>query len=145
MRVRASAVFAAEPERVWAAAIRWEEQPRWMQDAVWVRVVSSEREGLGTRIRVRNRVLHVPLFAEELEVTSWDPPTRLEMRHRSFVRGLGTWRLEPGRGGTRFTWTEDLSLPVPLLGELALLAYRPFLRRLMRRGLSRLQRLVEAT
>ena len=67
----------------------------------------------------------------------WDPPARLEMRHRSFVLGLGTWQLQPVRGGTRLTWTEDLCLPVPFLGELALLAYRPFLRRLMRRGLSR--------
>jgi uncharacterized protein YndB with AHSA1/START domain len=145
MRVQASAVFATEPERVWAAAIRWEDQPRWMQDAVWVRVVSSEREGVGTRIRVKNRVLHVPLFAEELEVTTWDPPRRLEMRHRSFVRGLGTWELEPHGGGTLFRWTEDLSLPIPLLGELALLVYRPFLRRLMCRGLSTFQRLVDAT
>ncbi|MCI0633309.1 MAG: SRPBCC family protein [Actinobacteria bacterium] len=145
MRVQASAEFTSEPERVWAAAVRWEDQPRWMQDAVWVRVVSSERAGVGTRIRVKNRVLHVPLFAEELEVTTWEPPTRLEMRHRSFVRGLGTWELEPDDHGARFTWTEDLSLPVPLLGELALLVYRPFLRRLMRRGLSRLQRLVDAT
>ena len=143
MRVQASASFAAEPERVWSAAIRWEEQPRWMQDAVWVRVMSSEREGVGTRIRVKNRVLHVPLFAEELEVTTWDPPRRLQMAHRSFVRGLGTWELEPQVHGTQFTWTEDLSLPVPLLGELALLVYRPFLRRLMRRGLQRLQRLVD--
>jgi uncharacterized protein YndB with AHSA1/START domain len=142
--VHASAVFTAEPDRVWAAAVRWEEQPRWMQDAVWVRVVSSEREGVGTRIRVKNRVLHVPLFAEELEVAMWDPPRRLDMAHRSFVRGFGTWELEQNDHGTRFTWTEDLSLPVPLLGEFALLVYRPFLRRLMRRGLERLQRVVDA-
>ncbi len=67
------------------------------------------------------------------------------MAHRSFVRGLGTWELEPDVARTRFTWTEDLSLPVPLLGELALLVYRPFLRRLMRRGLASLQRLVDST
>lgn len=143
MRVQASALFRTEPERVWAAAIRWEDQPRWMQDAVWVRVISSEREGVGTRIRVKNRVLHVPVFAEELEVTTWDPPRSLQMAHRSFVRGVGTWELEPQDHGTRFTWTEDLSLPVPLLGEPALLAYRPFLRRLMRRGLERCQSLVD--
>jgi len=145
MRVQASTVFAADRERVWAMAIRWEDQPRWMQDAVWVRVLSAQREGVGARIRVKNRVLHVPLFAEELEVTAWDPPERMEMAHRRFVRGVGTWELEPERDGTRFTWTEDLSLPIPLLGELALVVYRPFLRRLMRRGLSTLQRLVDAT
>ena len=39
-----------------------------------------------------------------------------------------------------FTWTEEPSLPLPILGELVLLAYRPFLRRLMRRSLSNLER-----
>jgi uncharacterized protein YndB with AHSA1/START domain len=145
MRVQASIVFASDRERVWSVLIRWEEQPRWMQDAVWVRVVSARREGVGARIRVKNRVLHVPLFAEELEVVAWDPPERMQMAHRSFVRGVGTWELEPGREGTRFTWTEDLSLPIPLLGELALVVYRPFLRRLMGRGLRTLQGLVDAT
>ena len=145
MRVQASTVFASDRERVWAMAIRWEDQPRWMKDAVWVRVLSAEREGVGARIRVKNRVLHVPLFAEELEVTAWAPPQRMEMAHRSFVRGVGTWELEPQGDGTRFTWTEDLSLPVPLLGELALLVYRPFMRRLMCRGLSSLQRVVDET
>jgi hypothetical protein len=37
-------------------------------------------------------------------------------------------------------WTEELSLPIPLLGELALLVYRPLLRRLMRGGLESLRR-----
>jgi hypothetical protein len=45
-------------------------------------------------------------------------------------------------GSTRFTWTEELSLPIPVLGELALLVYRPFLRGQMRRSLANLQRLV---
>jgi len=67
------------------------------------------------------------------------------MAHRSFVRGTGIWSLEPEDGGTRFTWTEELSLPIPLLGELALLVYRPFLRRLMRGSLSSLQPLVAST
>jgi hypothetical protein len=48
-------------------------------------------------------------------------------------------------GSTRFTWTEVLSLPIPLLGEFALLVYRPFMRRLMRGSLANLQRLVAST
>jgi hypothetical protein len=48
-------------------------------------------------------------------------------------------------GSTRFTWTEELSLPIPVLGELALLVYRPVLRRIMRRSLASLQRLVAST
>ena len=145
MRVEASRDISAPPERVWASIERWEEQSRWIRDAVWVRVLTPEREGVGVRVRVLNRVLLVPLFTEQLEVIGWDPPRRMVMAHRSFVRGTGIWSLLPEDGGTRFTWTEELSLPIPLLGELALLVYRPFLRRLMRGSLANLQRLVAST
>jgi hypothetical protein len=122
-------------ECAWELLVRWEDQARWMRDADSVRVVTAQRSGVGTRIAVRTRVLDVPLFTEHLEVTVWEPPRRLVMAHRSFVHGVGTWVFEPFRDGTRFRWTEDLSLPVPLLGELALLAYRPFMRHLMRGAL----------
>jgi hypothetical protein len=145
MRVEAFGDLAASPERVWSSIERWEEQSRWIRDAVWVRLLTTQRAGLGARIEVLNRVLHVPLFTEQLEVVGWEPPRRMVMAHRSFVRGTGTWSLEPVDGSTRFTWTEELSLPIPILGELALLVYRPFLRRLMRRSLASLQRLIAAT
>jgi Polyketide cyclase / dehydrase and lipid transport len=142
MRVQAFRGLAASPERVWSSIERWEEQSRWIRDAVWVRLLTPERAGVGARIEVLNRVLHVPLFTEQLEVVGWEPPRTMAMAHRSFVRGTGTWSLEPVDGSTRFTWTEELSLPIPVLGELALLVYRPFLRRQMRRSLANLQRLV---
>ena len=145
MRVEASQDLSAPPERVWSAIERWEEQSRWIRDAVWVRLLTTERAGVGTRIEVKNRVLHVPLFTEQLEVVGWEPPRRMVMAHRSFVRGTGIWSLEPVDGSTRFTWTEELSLPIPILGELALLVYRPFLRRLMRGSLANLHGAVAAT
>jgi hypothetical protein len=131
VRVEASTHLPVPLEEAWRALLRWEDQSRWIRDAVSVRVLSPHREGLGVRIAVRNRVLNVPLFTEELEVTGWEPPRLLEMTHRSFVRGIGTWELGPEGSGSRFVWVEDLSLPIPLLGELALLVYRPFMRHLM--------------
>jgi hypothetical protein len=145
MRVEATSNLPASTEHIWASIERWEDQARWIRDAVWVRVLTPERVGAGVRIRVLNRVLHVPLFTEQLEVVEWQPPHTMVMAHRSFVRGTGTWSLEPVDGSTRFTWTEELSLPIPLLGEVALLVYRPFLRRLMRRSLANLHRLVAST
>lgn len=145
MRVESSEELPASPDRVWRLLERWEDQSRWMRDAVWVRVLTPERAGVGARVKVLNRVLHVPLFTEELEVVEWDPPRRMVMAHRSYVRGSGTWTLEPVGGSTTFTWAEELSLPIPLLGELALVVYRPFMGRLMRGSLANLQRLVEST
>lgn len=143
MRLEATAMLPAGPSAVWALVARWEEQTRWLRDADSVRVLTSQREGVGTRVAVRTRVLNVPLFTERLEVVAWEPPHRLVMRHRSFVHGQGTWLLEAAPGGTRFTWTEDLSLPAPFLGEIALAIYRPFMLRLMAGGLADLRALVE--
>ncbi|HYG71572.1 MAG TPA: SRPBCC family protein [Actinomycetota bacterium] len=145
MRVDASVTVPVPPDRLWSVLVRWEVQPRWMRDADRVDVLTSRREGVGVRIAVRTRVLNVPAFAEALEVTAWDPPRRLEIAHRSYLRGTGVWELAPTASGTRFTWSEHVSLPVPLLGELALLAYRPVLRFLMRRGLDDLRRFVIAS
>ena len=125
--------------------LRWEDQARWLKDADSVRVLTPEREGVGVEVAVKTRVLNVPLFTERLEVVEWDPPRLLTMAHRSFVRGVGSWLLEPDPAGTRFTWSEDLRLPVPLLGGLALLVYRPFMLHLMRGGVRGLQRFVLAT
>src|SRR3990170_7792971 len=139
VRVEGSILLPVEPQAAWDALLRWEEQARWMKDADSVRVLTSKRQGAGTRIAVRTRVWNVPLFTEELEVVLWEPPWRLVMAHRSLVRGVGTWALEPEGAATRFTWTEELSLPVPLVGELALGVYRPFMRRLMRGALADLR------
>ena len=135
MRVEVDGHLPVSPDEAWRALLRWEDQARWIRDAVSVRVLSPHREGLAVHIAVKSRVYNVPLFTEELEVTRWEPPHVLEMTHRSFVRGVGRWALEPEGAGVRFRWSEDLALPIPFLGELALLVYRPFLRRVMRGAL----------
>ena len=145
MRVEASIDLPVPPESAWAFLTRWEDQARWMRDADRVDVLTPQREGLGVRLAVRTRVFGVPAFTEELEVTAWDPPRRLEITHRSFIHGCGIWTFEADATGTTFTWVEDISLPVPFVGELALVVYRPFLRLLMRRALRGLRRYVIAS
>lgn len=135
MKVAVQRILLASPETVWRVLLAWETQPRWMKDASSVRVLGRNREGVGVRLGVRTRVFHVPLFTEELEVTRWEPASAMVIEHRSFIHGTGEWSLGRLEGGTAFRWTEDLSVPIPLLGELALLVYRPFMRRVMRGAL----------
>ena len=54
----------------------------------------------------------------------WEPPRRLVLRHGGLVAGEGTWTLTPEPGGTRFVWTEDVRLRVPVVGEAAASAVR---------------------
>jgi uncharacterized protein YndB with AHSA1/START domain len=126
-------------EEAWSVLTDWERQADWMLDADRVTVVSRRREGVGVRLEVRTRVLGVPAFIEPLEVTAWDPPRRLEIRHGSPVAGAGVWTLDPVPGGTRFIWSERIRLTVPVIGESAAAAYRPVMGRLMDRALRALR------
>jgi hypothetical protein len=144
MRLERQIVLPTTPAGAWAVLVDWERQPEWMADADEVRVTSAAREGLGATLAVRTRLLNVPVFTERLEVIGWNPPGELRVAHRGFIHGAGTWSLTPAGAGTRFRWIEDLSLPVPLLGGLALLVYRPFMRYLMGRTMKRLRTYVGA-
>ena len=98
MRVETSTHLPVSPEDAWRTLLRWEEQSKWIRDADSVRVLTEHREGLGVRIAVRNRVFNIPMFTEDLEVTGWDPPRRLQMTHMSFIHGAGTWKPRNGSG-----------------------------------------------
>jgi len=144
MRVERQVVLPTTPEEAWAVLMDWEREADWMLDADRVVVVSSRREGVGVRLKVKTRILGIATFDESMEVTGWDPPRRLEIRHDSVVFGLGVWLLEQVEGGTRFTWSEDVRLRVPFLGELAAWCYRPVMRMLMGRAQASLRRHVIA-
>ena len=102
MNATATIDLQATAELVWERVVAWELQPLWMRDAADVRVLTSHRAGPGVRVAVRTRVAGVPAFTDPLEVTVWDPPRRLVLAHRGFVRGVGEWTLESVGDRTRF-------------------------------------------
>ena len=123
--------------------IDWERQANWMPDVAWVRVIGPDRQ-LGARVEVRTKVLGIPLATDVLTVTGWDPPRRLEVHHRGVVVGSGVWSLEAtAPGGTRLRWTEEIRMPPPILGDLALWLYGPVQRWMVRRSLRNLAQLLE--
>ena len=142
MRIEERADLKASPERVWAVLADLEAQASWMPDVAWIRLIGPQRE-LGARLRVKTRVFGIPLATDSVRVTAWEPPRRLAVEHRGAVVGSGEWRLEPRGGGTRFIWSESLRMPPPLLGDLALWAYLPFQRLMLRRSIANLRRMVE--
>ena len=145
VRFHETASFAAVPSRVWTVLADWEGQALWMPDVAWMRLLGSEREQ-GARLQVRTRVFGFRAATDLVQVTTWEPPHRLRIAHLGMVVGTGEWRLEatgPGGSYTRFTWIEDLRMPPPVLGSLALRAYAPWQRAMLRRSIRNLGRLVE--
>jgi hypothetical protein len=145
VRVSADGVLPVDAAGAWSRLVAWERQTDWLADADDVRVLGRAREGVGVRIAVRTRVFGVPAFTEVLEVVRWEPPRLLQIAHTGFVRGAGTWRLDAlGPDATRLSWTEELRLPLPVVGVIALRIYSPFLRRTMRRSIDALAREIGA-
>ena len=140
MRIERRIVVPVEARDAWAVLTDWERQADWMRDADRVDVLSPHREGTGVLVGVRTRVFNIPAFTERLEVVAWEPPRRLLMAHRSAIHGTGEWLLDPFIGGTRFTWIEDVTLPLGVLGRAALGVYRPFMRHLMGGAMADLRR-----
>ena len=143
MNLRERILIDAPREAVWAALVDWERQASWMPDVAWLRVVGEDREA-GARLEARTKVFGIPATTDRLTVTVWEPPRRLGIDHVGMVRGTGEWLLEPAGERTRFTWVEVLRLGPPMLGDVALLLYRPVQRMLLRRSMRNLARLVEA-
>jgi carbon monoxide dehydrogenase subunit G len=142
VRIRERAVFDAPPDRVWGVLADWERQASWMPDVAWMKLDGVERE-LGARLRVRTKVFGVPATTDVVRVTVWEPPVRLAIDHLGFVRGRGEWRLVAATGGrTAFEWEEELTMPPGWLGELAIRAYGPVQRAMLRRSIRNLSRLV---
>jgi uncharacterized protein YndB with AHSA1/START domain len=143
MHVERGIVLPCSPDEAWRFLTDWERQGDWMADVGRVTVTSAGREGVGVRLRCPTTLFGMPAFTEEMEVTDWEPPLRLVIRHGDPVDGRGTWRLTPAEGGTTFTWTEDVRVAIPIvtailtpvLGEVAARLYRPFMRWLMTRSL----------
>jgi len=145
MTVERSVDLPCSIEEAWTVLTRWERQADWMLDADEVIVRSPQRAGLGVRLDVRTRLLQIPAFVEPIEVIAWQPPRSLTIAHGGAVRGRGTWTLEPVAGGTRFIWTEEVALALPIIGTIAAAIYAPVLRTLMGRAQRALRALIIAS
>ena len=140
MHVEREITLPCAPVEAWRFLTDWERQADWMVDVGRVEVVSANREGAGVRLRCPSKVFGIPAFAETMEVTAWDPPRGLTIRHGAPVEGEGTWWLAQDPGGTRFRWREDIRLTIPVIGDLAARCYRPFMGWLMGRSMSAARR-----
>lgn len=135
----------APPDLVWAVVEPIERHVDWMADAEAIRFVSERTRGVGTEFECITRVGPIRL-TDAMEITAWDPPRRIGVRHTGIVAGTGEFVLEPIDldRRTRFVWREELRFPWWLGGPLGeAVGGRMILGRIWRRNLHRLKRLIE--
>jgi hypothetical protein len=142
VRIAERVAVAAPPEAVWAAAVDWERQGRW----ILLTDVTVEPGGHRVGERFTARTALGPIgFDDPMEVTRWDPPHRADVLHHGrVVRGTGSFVVTPAPGGAWLTWVEDLDIPGRRLGRLGFHVLEPLIRAGLRNSLRRIARAVEA-
>lgn len=115
----------------------------WMEDAVAIRFLNSQHDGVGTSFETDTKVGPLRLM-DKMTVTSWEPGKEMGIRHTGVVTGSGRFMLGAEDGATRFTWEEDLAFPWWMGGRLGGRAGAPVLTRIWTRNLANLRRHFEA-
>lgn len=124
-------------EDTWAAAVDWAWQGTWIP-ATQVSVTSGRGSAVGDRIVARTAL--GPLgFDDPMEIVVWDAPRRCDVRHLGrVVRGSGSFRVDPlPAGRARFTWSEDVDLPLGRVGAAGWRLVAPLARAVLRLALRR--------
>jgi hypothetical protein len=142
--VTVSTVVEESRRAVWAELESIEDHVEWMLDATAIRFVGDRRRGLGTTFECDTRV--GPIFLTDvMEVTAWEPGSRMSVTHRGMIGGSGDLTLSDGPGpATTITWEEWLRFPWWMGATLGAWVARPVLAALWRGNLDRLRRRIEA-
>jgi uncharacterized protein YndB with AHSA1/START domain len=141
-RIEERIAVAAPPEVVWEAVTDWEAQQDWIL-ATKMRVEPGGH-GLGERFTATTGLGPIG-FADDMEVTLWDPPHRVDVRHLGkVVRGTASFIVEPAPGGSWFTWVEELELPLGQAGLAGFKVAGPLAGRGLRLSMKRLAKDIEA-
>lgn len=130
---------------LWAELERIEDHVEWMRDATAIRFVGGQRRGVGTTFECDTRVGPIRL-TDVMEITDWEPGSRMAVTHRGIVAGSGHFSLEEGPGtATTIRWEERLRFPWWLGQTIGAWVARPVLAALWRGNLRRLRIRAEAS
>lgn len=108
----------ADPQTVFAAATDWNRQGEWILGTS-VRVTYGDGRSVGSEVAAFTGVGQVGV-TDTMRVVAWKAPKRCEVQHTGrIVRGYGIFAVHPrGDGAATFEWTEQLELPLGLVGRL---------------------------
>ncbi|MDE0802887.1 MAG: SRPBCC family protein [Acidimicrobiales bacterium] len=143
-KIRVSTVIDATPKEVWASIEDVATHTEWMADAVAIRFLTDQRDGVGTRFECDTKVGPLGL-TDVMEITEWRPRKAMGVRHIGVVTGEGVFTLKRARRGrTRFQWSEEMVFPWWMGGPVGGVVGGRILRRIWKANLRRLKALVEA-
>lgn len=137
-------IIDAPVEKVFDAIVDWSAQGEWMLGTtVWP--VTNDGIGEGATIAAWTGIGKVG-FLDTMTITRWERPYRVDVIHTGkVVRGTGTMEVVALPGGrSRFVWSEDIEIPLGILGQLGWPLVKPGFVGGVRKSLKEFGRLVEA-
>ena len=129
--------------QVWNAITNWQAQSDWMLGTkVWP--VNGDGTGVGGQIEAFTGIWRIG-FLDTMEITAWNPPTKCDVLHTGrVVRGTGTFEVVATSDSTsKFIWSEDLDLPLGVIGKVGFTIVKPGFIYGVRRSLEKFADLVE--
>lgn len=137
-RIAVSRTMPIPKQRVWEAVADLGSHPDWMRDAESLAFIGDQRRGVGTRMRVETTI--GPLrTVDVMEVTGWKEGSWIEVVHQGLVSGRGKLSVETENATTVARWEEELVFPWWLGGGVTAWLTRPFLAKVWRANLRRLE------
>jgi carbon monoxide dehydrogenase subunit G len=123
-----SVLVTAPVQEVWDATTDWERQSGWML-GTRVRGTLHGGRGVGGGIEAWTGIGPIG-FLDTMVITAWEPPHRCLVEHTGrLLKGSGAFEVaDAGDGVSRLTWTEDIKLPLGVLGRIGWPLVRPVVR-----------------
>lgn len=129
------------------AAVVWNEITNWAAQSDWMlgTKVSGTGAEVGGRIEAFTGIGKIG-FLDTMEITLWQPPHRCDVLHTGkVVKGTGTFEVkEVNANASVFIWSEDLEIPLGLIGLLGFKLVKPFFAAGVQRSLNKFADLVNA-
>ena len=130
VRIEYAIEVPASRQRVFDAVVDWDHQGEWM---LGTKVQATGPGAGGLLGRDVGGELSAftgsgPIgFLDTMRITNWDEPHRVDVLHTGrFVRGTGTMVVESvTEDRSRFVWSEELELPLGILGRIGWPVVRP--------------------
>ncbi|MFB0538377.1 MAG: SRPBCC family protein [Anaerolineae bacterium] len=120
MRVQKAIEINAPPKRIWPFFIEPEKVLQWCITFKRFEYTSNQRSGVGTPFYIEEQA-GGPLMKMHFKITECKENEKLALR---MVSGTGvesyeqSWSLETIPSGSRFTFREEIELPLGVIGKL---------------------------
>lgn len=144
LRIVSGVEIATTKEVLWRYLINFEDQPRWMKDAIEIRVRQRSDEIVGTTFETLTKV--GPLKTTDvMQVVSVIENRMIEIEHQGLIGGRGFFEVHDFTpGNCIFYWIEELTFPWYLGAAITEQLAGIVLRQIFQRDLNNLRDLVQA-